>query len=176
MGVEQPTEGAPDTRGRFFSPLRVARLLAAVALPYMAVIGFRPQIENFFGTKTFGVFGLVPLLMALSILLALMGLAQWANSTWFAEPGKLYRTDRSNDIYRFSSMGAVVPDVRNKVLTLPAGPVGIVTAAICLRGAGQVFVSFDLFVFELVLMALVYGWSAKYTGYLKDPTAGVPAV
>jgi hypothetical protein len=165
----------PLARGRLFSPLRAGRFLLAIAMPVMLIVGTKPRMASYLGTKPFGVFGLVPLLIGLGSLVALMGMACWGQATSYAEPGKPYYTERTNNIYRFSYMGVVESDVRNKVVMLIAGPVGIITAAITLKGAGQVFVALGFFFFTLVLTIMIYSWAAHYAGYLKSGPVEVPS-
>lgn len=165
--VANPGE-APNTRSHFLSPYRASLLLGSVVLPYMIVTEATPYLKSHGGAKPFGPPHCWALLLALSVLLALMGLSAWAQATWLAEPDKPYYTKKTNSIYGSTSDLWPENNVRNRVCTLAAGPVAIITSAFTLRGTGQFIVDFVAFASTLATTISIYAWAGNYAMFLKS--------
>jgi hypothetical protein len=108
------------------------------------------------------------LFIALSVVLALMGLSAWANATWYAEPNKPFPTKKSNCIYGSTSDQWPENNVRNRVCVLPAGPTALITSACILSGSGQFIVNFIAFAFTLITTLSIYAWAGNYAMFLKS--------
>ena len=159
----------PNTRTPFFSPYRVFLLTASAVLPYMMVSEVTPWLTSHGGTKPLGPPDTMALFLALSVVIALMGVATWANATWYAEPNRPFPSKKTNSIYGSSSDLWPENNVRNRVCVLPAGPAALITSACILSGTGQFIVNFVAFAFTLITTLPIYAWAGNYAMFLKSP-------